>query len=148
MQPYSKLTGRTPSKSVHINAACTVFSEGCTLLSIFVPALMELLDIRATKNHSQRCLKIVPLLLVSTSSLSNLLFSWKNEKSVVSLPPSCFLFNPKWVSNPTVEKDPIQWMRISESKNPFYLILINKITHPLKFIKKWLYVYKVSLSDI
>ena len=74
--------------------------------------------------------------------------SHENEKVNVFLPPSAFLINPKWVSNPTVEKDPIQWMRFSESKNPFYLILINKITHPLKFIKKWLYVYKVSLSDI
>ena len=62
--------------------------------------------------------------------------SHENEKVNVFLPPSAFLFNPKWVSNPTVEKDPIQWMRFSESKNPFYLILINKITHPLKFIKK------------
>ena len=69
-------------------------------------------------------------------SLSALLSSHDKVKSKVSLPPSAFLSNPKWASNPTVEKDPIQWMRFSESKNSFYLIHINKITHPLKFIKK------------
>ena len=82
-------------------------------------------------------------------SLSALLPShekWKSWSHFASLNP--FWLNPKWASNPTVEKDPIQWMRFSESKNPFYLNHLNKITHPLKFIKKWLYVYKVSLNDI
>ena len=60
----------------------------------------------------------------------------KNEKwsPFASLNPFCL--NPKWVSNPTVEKDPIQWMRFNESKNHIYLNHLNKITRPLKFIKK------------
>ena len=52
------------------------------------------------------------------------------------LPPSCFLFTLSEFLNPMVEKESIQWMRLNESENHFYLFLINKITHPLKFIKK------------
>ena len=60
---------------------------------------------------------------------------WK-VKWFASLNPFCL--NPKWESNPTVEKDPIQWLRFNESKNHIYLNHLNKFTHPLKFIKKWL----------
>ena len=42
----------------------------------------------------------------------------------------------KWESNPTVEKDPIQWLRFNGSKNHIYLNHLNKFTHPLQFIKK------------
>ena len=79
--------------------------------------------------------------------LLQLFSSPENEKVNALLPPSCFLFTLSEFLNPMVEKESIQWMRLIESENHFYLFLINKITHPLKFIKKWLYCYKVSLSD-
>ena len=71
----------------------------------------------------------------SLSSLFSSLFS-QEWMSFASLKPFCL--NPKWVSNPTVKKDPIQWLRFNESKNHIYLNHLNKFTHPLKFIKKWL----------
>ena len=60
----------------------------------------------------------------------------KNEKVKPFCLPHAFLFDLSEFLNPMVEKESIQWMRLSESENPFYLFLINKITHPLKFIKK------------
>jgi len=62
--------------------------------------------------------------------------SLKNEQVNVLLPPSCFLFALGEFLNPMVEKESNQWLRLIESENPFYLFPINKITHPLKFIKK------------
>jgi len=70
-------------------------------------------------------------------SLSTLSFNLKkNEQVNVLLPPSCFLFALGEFLNPMVEKESNQWLRLIESENPFYLFPINKITHPLKFIKK------------
>ena len=83
----------------------------------------------------------------SRPPLSQLFSSPENEKWSALLPPSCFLFTLSEFLNPMVEKESNQRMRLNESENHFYLFLINKITHPLKFIKKWLYSHKVSLSD-
>ena len=122
MQPYSiKYRPYFSSIPVHKNT------------SISVPAFNApvLLDFCA-KIFLGKCAKA----LARPPSLSALLPSPENEKVKSLCLPRLFCLNPKWVSNPTVEKDPIQWMRFNESKNPFYLNHLNKITHPLKFIKK------------
>ena len=76
--------------------------------------------------------------LAPATRLLSQLFSFHATMKKVNalLPPSAFLFNLSDHLNPTVEKESIQWMRLSVSENPFYLFLINKITHPLKLIKK------------
>ena len=139
MWPYSRPYHQILCRPYSIK--CSVLCIKCSpyllmAASIFVP----------TGNHFQRCLKTKPSFSKSTSSLSALLFSWKWKVNAL-LPPSCFLFTLSEFLNPMVEKEPNQWMRLIESENHFYLFPINKITHPLKFIKKWLYCYKVSLSD-
>ena len=119
MQPYSrKLTQAVLfSGSVQTNNKCS-------------------LDLLAHQNHfSKQSGKSCPPQANSTSLLSSL-SSPENKKVNALLPPSAFLFDLSGHLNPMVEKESIQWMRLSVSKNPFYLILINKITHPLKLIKK------------
>ena len=111
----------------HPRFLCNPYSNKCS--SIFVPT-------RSLFSKLPR--KSCPLSpLFSTLCSSSLFFSqeWK-VKCFASLNPFCL--NPKWESNPTVEKDPIQWLRFNESKNHIYLNHLNKFTHPLKFIKKWL----------
>ena len=139
------------SKTVQKSIVCTVRTDldfcavrprnscrvrtviNAVLLLVFC-ALLDL-DFYALQTLLYGCLENRALL--PFFSLSSLSFSWKwKVKSFASLNP--FWLNPKWVSNPTVEKDPIQWLRFNESKNHIYLNHLNKFTHPLKFIKKWL----------
>ena len=100
--------------------------------SKFVPSqLLEICAQTFLKSYPPSAIR--PLL----AQLSPQLFSSpENEKSEVFLPPSCFLFALGEFLNPMVEKESNQWLRLIESENPFYLFPINKITHPLKFIKK------------
>ena len=124
-----------------------LFNKWRSYSSISVPSFQQvkLLDfcaLMAVLSPGKSC----PFSAIRPLSQLSLLHP-ENEQVMSLCLPQPFLFALSEFLNPTVEKESNQWPRWNESENPFYLFLINKITHPLKFIKKWLYGYKVSLSD-
>ena len=151
MQPYlsSKIVQPYSEIWATINAAVPRFLC-CNKCSRTPWPYLEIRALTAPRNLCTNFPEIVPSFSNSTSACSALssalLFSWKWKVKSLCLPQP-FLFALSEFLNPTVEKESNQWPRWNESENHFYLFLINKITHPLKFIKKWLYGYKVSLSD-
>ena len=97
----------------------------CALISLDFCAAVSLLLL-----ENRDLLQQLDLLSLSSSLLL------KNEQVKPFCLPHAFLFTLSEFLNPMVEKESNQWTRLIESENHFYLFLINKITHPLKFIKK------------